>query len=154
MGGLTENDLGDGDTGPNGLQNFPIITSAVASLVEGGTTITGRLNSDAEHDVHARLLREPGLRAAGRRTLREGQTYLGSTQVTTDGSGQRDINVGAAGRDDRAGRRVTATATDPDGNTSEFSQRIVFSSSPASGTPAGGRPSPLTGFHFLAGRHA
>ena len=33
----------------------------------GSTTILGRLNSAAEHDVHARLLRQPGLRAAGPR---------------------------------------------------------------------------------------
>ena len=35
------------------------------------------------------------------------------------------------------GEKVTATATDPDGNTSEFSQRLVLSSNPTSGNPAG-----------------
>jgi hypothetical protein len=45
---------------------------------------------------------------------------------------------------------VTATATDPDGNTSEFSQRIVLHSAPGSGPPTGAAVT-LSGFHFLAG---
>ena len=35
--------------------------------------------------------------------------------------------------------KVTATATDPNGNTSEFSQRIVLRATPGSG-PQGGAP--------------
>lgn len=35
-GGVTPNDLRDGDTGPNALQNFPVISSAVIS--KGSTT--------------------------------------------------------------------------------------------------------------------
>ena len=48
------------------------------------------------------------------------------------------------------GEVVSATATDPDGNTSEFSQRIVVSSTPGSGNPAGASVT-LAGFHFLTG---
>jgi hypothetical protein len=50
-----------------------------------------------------------------------------------------------------AGEKVTATATDPVGNTSEFSQRFVLTSSPSSGDPAGVANVGLTGFNFLAG---
>ena len=148
QGGFTENDLGDGDTGVNNLQNFPIITSAVPSLGEGGTTtITGRLNSEPDTTYTLDFYSNPA--CVGRpQALLEGVTYLGSTQVTTDGSGNAPINANvpvAIG----AGEKVSATATDPDGNTSEFSQRIVISSTPGSGTS--GASVTLDGFHFLAG---
>jgi len=150
LGGLTENDLGDADTGPNGLQNFPIITSAVPG--GGSTTITGLLNSAASTTYTLDFYSNPACVDRPQDFL-EGRTYLGSTQVTTDASGNAAINaivpVAIA-----AGEKVTATATDPDGSTSEFSQRIVVSSSPSSGSPAGVPNVALTGFHFLAGATA
>ena len=149
-GGLTENDLGDADTGPNQYQNFPIITSAIPS---GATTaISGRLNSAASTTYDLDFYSNPA--CVGRpQDFLEGRTYLGSAQVTTDASGNADIDAivpVAIG----AGERVTATATDPNGNTSEFSQRIVVASSPSSGSPAGVSNVTLTGFHFLAGAGA
>ena len=50
-----------------------------------------------------------------------------------------------------AGDRVTSTATDPDGNTSEFSQRMVVHSDPGGGDPAGVPGAQLYGFNFLPG---
>src|SRR5262249_3799623 len=46
------------------------------------------------------------------------------------------------------GARISVTATDPAGNTSEFSQRIVFSVDFASGTPAGGTGNQIHGTDF------
>ena len=145
-GGLTENDLGDGDTGPNQFQNFPMITSAVSG--GGSTTIQGRLNSLANTTFDLDFYSNP---CVGRpQDFLAGKTYLGSAQVTTDGSGNAVINV-VLPVTLAAEEKVTATATDPDGNTSEFSQRIVLSSNPSSGKPAGVAGVTLTGFHFLSG---
>jgi IPT/TIG domain/S-layer homology domain len=47
-----------------------------------------------------------------------------------------------------AGARISATATNPDGRTSEFSQRIVFSVSTSSGPAAGGTNLTVSGTDF------
>jgi len=49
-----------------------------------------------------------------------------------------------------AGEQVSATATDPSGNTSEFSQRLPFSINPASGDAAGGTAVTVAGTDFGA----
>ena len=144
------NDPGDADTGANERQNFPVITSAVSSIADGGTTtITGLLNStpntlfDLDFYSNPSCLHWP-------RSYVEGKTYLGSDQVTTDGNGDASISVALPVSLD-PGDRVTATATDPDGNTSEFSQRIALHSDPGAGNPAGVAGAELYGFHFLPG---
>ena len=43
--GATPNDTGDGDTGPNNFQNFPVLESV--SFSTGSVTINGSLNSEA-----------------------------------------------------------------------------------------------------------
>jgi hypothetical protein len=50
-----------------------------------------------------------------------------------------------------ADQHVTVTATDPGGNTSELSPRIVFSISPDSGVPAGGTLVAIRGTNFVNG---
>lgn len=108
--GVTANDTGDGDTGPNGLQNFPVLTSAV--LGAGGTAIAGTLNTAAgiavRMDFYASV------------TGDEGQFYLGSRTGTTDASGNLTISTLLPARVP-AGYLLTATATGPGYNTSEFS---------------------------------
>jgi hypothetical protein len=150
----TLNDLGDADTGANGRQNFPIITSVVSSIGEGdgSTTITGGLNSAPGTTYEVDFYANPACVPRPQAFL-EGMTYIGSTQVTTDGSGNGPINA-ILPITLEPGAKVTATATDPDGNTSEFSQRIVLASNPSSGNPAGVAGVTLTGFHFLAGASA
>ena len=147
QGGLTINDLDDGDAGPNHNQNFPVITGAVAGA-PGHTTITGHLNSTPGTEFALDFYSNPGCLGRPQDFL-QGQTYLGSANVTTDGGGDAviavDLPVAFV-----AGEKVSATATDPTGNTSEFSQRIVVSSTPGSGL-AGGAPFALSGFNFLPG---
>jgi IPT/TIG domain/Right handed beta helix region/S-layer homology domain len=148
--GVTPNDDGDADAGPNGLQNYPILTSAGPALAEGtGTHIIGVLNSTAATTFDIDFFSNPPCAPFPQEYL-EGQDYLGSTEVTTNGSGNATINVILPATVE-AGARITATATDPAGNTSEFSQRLIFSMSPASGPPAGGTSFTITGMLFESG---
>ncbi len=144
------NDYGDADTGANERQNFPVIASAVSSLVGGGTTtITGALNSTPNTTFDLDFFSNPACLKWPRSFL-QGKTYLGSTQVTTDGNGDAPINA-VLSVTLGAGERVSSTATDPDGNTSEFSQRIVVHSEPGGGDPGGVPGAQLYGFNFLPG---
>ena len=106
--GSTANDAGDGDTGPNNFQNFPIVTSAT-----GSTDVAGTLNSTATTQFALDFFANPACGPTGRR-------YLGSGTTTTDGSGNASFNVSLSGAS-TVGEFITATATDPSGNTSEFS---------------------------------
>jgi hypothetical protein len=74
--------------------------------------------------------------------------------VTTDAGGDAAIDVVLSGVTLPAGQVVTATATDANGNTSEFSQRIVISVDPTSGNAPGNGPMTLSGFNFLSGATA
>jgi uncharacterized repeat protein (TIGR01451 family) len=110
--GVTPNDPGDGDTGANNLQNFPVLTSVTNSL--GGTIIQGSLNSTPNTNFTLQFFSNASCSASG---FGEGQQLIGTRAVTTDGNGNGDINVTFGG----TFTPVTATATDPSGNTSEFS---------------------------------
>lgn len=112
--GVTPNDPGDSDTGVNNLQNFPVLTSASSSAA--GTVVMGTLNSTSNTSFTVQFFSNPACDPSG---YGEGQTFIGQATVMTDGSG----NAGFAATFPRvvAGRVVTSTATDPNGNTSEFS---------------------------------
>lgn len=111
------NDAGDDDSGPNNLQNLPVITSVTTT--GGVTTITGTLNSTANTTYRIEFFANNAVDPTG---YGEGQNFAGSTNVTTDANGNASFNVNVP---QIAGiQQVTATATDPDGNTSEFSAAI------------------------------
>ena len=116
--GVTPNDLCDGDTGANNFQNSPVLTSLSSSA--GNTTIQGALNSSPNTtftiEVFSNVAADPS--GSG-----EGQTYLGSTSVTT--GADCNANFSFAFPDNPGQPVITATATDPAGNTSEFSAWVV-----------------------------
>ncbi len=144
------NDEGDGDGGANGQQNFPIVSSVEAQAPTGASTrIQGVLHSTSATTFDLDFYENPACSRFPREFL-EGRTYIGSGQVTTDGSGTGvfDVTLPVAVE---AGARITATATDPAGKTSEFSQRMPFSATPASGPPLGGTVVNLTGTDFVTG---
>ena len=112
-GGVTPNDAGDTDAFH---QNFPVITGVSAS--GGSTTVAGTLDTEAGKTYRLEFFASD---AADATSHGEGQTYLGTTDVTTDGSGHASFSVVLPSMVTGA-QFVTATATDPDGNTSEFSR--------------------------------
>ena len=139
------NDADDGiGGGGNHLQNFPIIQSVehLGPQGAGSTRILGKFNSTPSTTFDLDFYSNAACSNFPREFL-EGETYLGSSPVTTDANGDVAIDVTLPIATE-AGARISATATDPAGNTSEFSQRILFSVSPTSGPSAGG--SPITAF--------
>lgn len=113
--GVTPNDPCDPDTGPNNLQNFPALTSA--SSLGGTTTVLGTFNSTPNSTFMLEFFANTACDPSG---FGEGQSFIGSTMATTDGSCNAPINVSLPTT--VPVHFVTATATDSSGNTSEFSQ--------------------------------
>ena len=109
-----EQDSKDPDTGPNNMQNFPVITSATSTGTT--TTIQGTLNSKARKTFTIQFFSNP---AAG---TDEGKTYLGQVNVKTNKKGKASFNV--LGPAVTAGDGITTTATGADG-TSEFSDPVA-----------------------------
>jgi hypothetical protein len=113
--GVTANDLNDSDTGPNNLQNFPVISSVLST--NNSTTIQGSFNSFPNTTFQIDFFSNAAVDPSGNG---EGAQFFDRTSVNTDGNGNATFNVtfpvALA-----SGRVITATATDPNGNTSEFS---------------------------------
>jgi YVTN family beta-propeller protein len=116
--GVTSNDTGDPDTGPNNLQNFPVLTSV--SFSTGSVSISVSLNSGASKTYNLQFFASKLADISGNG---EGQTYLGSKTLTTSSSGDAVFTQSFAIKSSW-GTVITATATDPLGNTSEFSKTI------------------------------
>lgn len=116
--GHTANDSLDGDGGPNGLLNHPVITMAVDnnSAPTPSATITGTLSSAPSSSYAIELFVNPNCQSGD---YGAAETYLTTLNVTTDSSG----NATFSGTFDSvfAGRAISATATDAQNNTSELS---------------------------------
>ncbi len=116
--GPTLNDVGDGDSGGNDLQNAPVLTGA---MVDGITTIvTGYLESIPSRDYRIEFIeRSVGARTSG---------PLAVLHVTTNSSGRADFTVSFVATTD-AGTRVAALASlkafsGTDADTSELSNAV------------------------------
>ena len=122
-----ESDPPDQDVGPNGLQNYPVLTSVTEN--GGGTRIAGTLPSTPNSQFRIEFFANRERLDEGFNTgaFSEGETFVGSIDVTTDADGfagfTADVDPLPADQP-----YVTATATDvtddssgPRNNTSQFS---------------------------------
>jgi hypothetical protein len=125
--GVDQNDTLDADTGPNEQQNYPVLATAPVS--GGSATVAGTLSSRADTTYRVEFFANsacdttpsslPSLRGFG-----EGETYLGAANVTTNASGVATFS-GLSFPVPAGQSIITATATDPQGNTSEFSKCLL-----------------------------
>jgi CSLREA domain-containing protein len=104
-------------TPPNLLENSPVLTALLADR----KTITGTLNSlPSTNGFRIEFFTNDPDPKNG---IHEGQTFLGFTTVNTDASGNASFRF-TARFTVTLRQTVTATATDPSGNTSEFSAAL------------------------------
>lgn len=117
--GVTMNDENDADNGPNNLQNYPVLNSVGFS--PGHVSVSGYLKSEKVTDYHleffANMTGDPSYYG-------EGETYLGSIIVQTGNDSGYVFFEDVFPVVGFPGQFITATATDPSGNTSEFSASL------------------------------
>jgi hypothetical protein len=107
--GVTLHDTGDGDSGPNDLLNYPLFSAPSGY-------------SFAYGEACANCLIEVFVSDSDASGYGEGQEFL--FDLTADGNGEFILPL--CGLDLVAGAKVTATATDEQGNTSEFSENYTL----------------------------
>jgi hypothetical protein len=116
--GVTTNDNCDADSGSvNRSQNFPVITFVTNSAI--GVRIDGYLNSTANSEFRLQFFHNFNCDPSGHG---EGATLLGTTNLVTDGSCSNAFSVEFPSPYPLGCAFITATATDTNNNTSEFSQ--------------------------------
>jgi len=133
--GVTANDPGDADLGPNDLQNFPVITNVFGSATS--TIVLGKLNSLANRTFFIDVYRNLAADFTG---YGEGQFYAGSVTVATDGSGNANFAL-TNNAANFTGQYFTATATSTGGDSSEFGADVLATNQPA---PSAQFAGPLT----------
>ena len=142
-GGVTTNDVGDADIGANDRQNYPVLIGAAPD--GGNTIIQGRLNSVAMTTFELQFFANAACDLSGHG---EGETFLGSAVVATDESGNASFTESLTAAVP-LGHFVTATATDPGGNTSEFSRCLPAGPGNESWVTALPLSSPAAVEHYL-----
>ncbi len=114
--GVTPNDCGDTDTGPNELQNYPFLAAPVSNG-DGTVSITGTLRTEPIQQYRIDFYSNATADPSG---YGQGENYIGSEVVATDGNGFANIAFTSAVAVP-TGSPITSTATNQNGSTSEFS---------------------------------
>ena len=127
--GVTANDADDPDGGPNGLQNFPVLTAGQVSSAQIPTaaSVTYTLDSTPSTSFLVEVFANDAADPSG---FGEGARFVGSIVLTTDASGDA-FYAGQTFGGVAYGEFLTATATPLDpagptgfGGTSEFSAAV------------------------------
>jgi parallel beta-helix repeat protein len=137
--GVTPNDSkGHGTANdPNNFQNFPVLNQVTLAEL-GGTRVRGFLSQAVSPNTKFRLeFFSSNLDPAN--GIAEGQFFLGAVNQTTDGAGNVPFDVLVPFKVS-PGQLITATATDPAGNTSEFSAAVGLTGLVATGSMGQGDP--------------
>ena len=120
--GPTPNDPDDGDTGPNNLQNFPDVASAEIDT-NGNLVIVYSVDSAPGNSTYPLRVELFIADADGE----EGETFVGSdAYLGSEAQATKTVNLGnAAALGVANGDLLVSTATDDEGNTSEFSSPAI-----------------------------
>jgi hypothetical protein len=111
--GVTANDIEDPDTGPNSLQNTPVIEKVrFGKDVRVEAYLRSQPNSEFVIDFYASAFSDPSGHG-------EGDRWIGSVVRTTNKSGHVGYVIDFTGLNE--GEWITATATNSHHSTSEFS---------------------------------
>jgi CSLREA domain-containing protein len=138
---LPNDDL-DADTGDNDRQNYPVLISAFADLIAGSTTIEGELNSKPNTEYSIEFFSNAECDPSG---FGEGHSMFQKLTLTTDAQGYGHFNeLVAMSVSFSPGNFFTVTATDPDRNTSGFSNCIALTTVPPVVEATGAPPPPMT----------
>jgi Bacterial Ig domain len=105
--------------GANLSQSAPVLNSAAFST--GNTTIAGAMSASPGTTYTLQFFANDSPDPSG---FGQGQTLLGTTMVTTDSGGNATFSVMFA-TSDTTGKSISATATDPSGDTSAFAQDVT-----------------------------
>jgi trimeric autotransporter adhesin len=126
------NDPLDADTGANGRQNFPVVESAFIS--GDNAVVMGTMHGAANTHYQVEMFANDSCDPSG---YGEGQRFMVDTTATTDGAGEAEFHGGVSVSSFllTPGMFITATATDPNGSTSGFSQCVLVTEA-ATATPA------------------
>jgi CSLREA domain-containing protein len=118
--GVTANDPDDADVGANTLQNFPVVTSALGNGAD--VLIDFTLDSEAGKTFVLEFFHTGTCDDSGHGGA---ETFLGKEEVNTDGSGDAAEQVVLPLAAESG--YITATATEVDNGTSEFSACMAVS---------------------------
>jgi CSLREA domain-containing protein len=118
ISGVTSNDNGDPDSGPNEELNWPVLSTATTTQVTGTACTEAAVSKPCTIEI---FIAERKTSDAGAGNYGQGKTFVGSGTTASNGS----FAIAISGV--TAGQYVTATATDANGNTSEFSSNMQVS---------------------------